>query len=76
MIQQVSTTELSRILSEINNIKKAAWTCLEEKPATRNVTEISAKMDICKSGFLVVHWYTNQNVDKIWLLPREIICLK
>ena len=46
MIQQVSTTELSRILSEINNIKKAAWTCLEEKPATRNVTEISAKMAI------------------------------
>ena len=49
MIQQLSNSELERILNEIKNIKKAAWTCLEEKPATRNVTEISAKMAIYPS---------------------------
>ena len=49
MIQQLSNSELDRILNEIDNIKKAAWTCLEEKPAVRNVTEISAKMAIYPS---------------------------
>ena len=49
MIQKLSNSELERILNEIKNIKKAAWTCLEEKPATRNVTEISAKMAIYPS---------------------------
>ena len=49
MIQQLSNSELERILNEIKNIKQAAWTCAEEKPATRNVTEISAKMAIYPS---------------------------
>ena len=49
MIQQLSNSELERILNEIKNIKKVAWTCAEEKPATRNVTEISAKMAIYPS---------------------------
>ena len=46
MIQKLPNEELYRIISEIKHIKKASWSCLEEKPATKNVTEISAKMAI------------------------------